>query len=68
MFTSNINHKFFFWAFKTCNKIIDPSEQYMTYDKKAYHKQCFTCFACHESLAGKQFCIKDNQYYCPEHV
>ncbi|KAK4472718.1 hypothetical protein MN116_003944 [Schistosoma mekongi] len=52
----------------TCRNIIDPSEQYMTYNEKAYHKNCFTCAACHQSLAGKQFCIKDNGYYCPEHV
>ncbi|CAH8450728.1 unnamed protein product [Schistosoma curassoni] len=51
----------------TCSKIIDPSEQYMTYNDRAYHKNCFTCAACHQSLAGKQFCIKDNGYYCPEH-
>ncbi|KER24923.1 hypothetical protein T265_14316, partial [Opisthorchis viverrini] len=52
----------------TCKQIIDPSEQYMTYNDNAYHKGCFTCAACHQSLAGKQFCIKDNGYYCPEHI
>nr|CAH8829720.1 unnamed protein product [Trichobilharzia regenti] len=35
----------------TCNKIIDPCEQYMTYNERAYHKNCFTCASCHQSLA-----------------
>ncbi|VEL33666.1 unnamed protein product [Protopolystoma xenopodis] len=52
----------------TCGVVIDPSEQYMTYNEKAYHKGCFTCDSCKQTLAGKQFCIKDNKYFCPEHV
>ncbi|VDL94175.1 unnamed protein product [Schistocephalus solidus] len=52
----------------TCHVIIDPSEQYMTYNDNAYHKGCFTCNKCKNTLAGKQFCIVDGQYLCPEHV
>ncbi|KAL3318614.1 hypothetical protein Ciccas_002720 [Cichlidogyrus casuarinus] len=51
-----------------CKVTIDTSEQYTTYEGKAYHKQCFVCSSCKQSLAGKPFCIKEGQFFCPEHV
>ncbi|KAM3173512.1 hypothetical protein ACTXT7_012371 [Hymenolepis weldensis] len=52
----------------SCGVIIDPSEQYVLYDDKAYHKGCFRCSQCQTPLNGKQFCIVNGQYLCPEHV
>ncbi|VDL99227.1 unnamed protein product [Schistocephalus solidus] len=51
-----------------CGKPIAPDEQYMTYKEKAYHKECFICHRCQGCLAGKQFCIKEGNFYCPECV
>lgn len=35
-----------------CGKPLAPNSQYVEYEEKFWHKECFTCSACHLELAG----------------
>ena len=50
-----------------CTKCTKPIRQGgVTYKLEAYHKQCFKCYECGNSLAGQRFTLKDNNPICPE--
>ena len=53
---------------KKCTKcyepLIDPNVKYISYDNKSYHPQCFLCYKCDNSLAGKKFLLDGNNRIC----
>jgi hypothetical protein len=38
----------------------------VTYKNQPFHRECFTCTNCKESLAGQRFTSRDEQPYCSE--
>ncbi|XP_047521024.1 four and a half LIM domains protein 3 isoform X3 [Pieris napi] len=47
-----------------CNKIITQGG--VTYKNEPWHRECFTCTNCDNSLAGQRFTSKDEKPYCAE--
>ncbi|XP_063991975.1 four and a half LIM domains protein 2 isoform X8 [Diachasmimorpha longicaudata] len=47
-----------------CNKIITSGG--VTYKNEPWHRDCFTCTHCNNSLAGQRFTSRDDKPYCAE--
>ncbi|XP_029159107.1 uncharacterized protein LOC114931297 isoform X1 [Nylanderia fulva] len=47
-----------------CNKIITSGG--VTYKNEPWHRDCFTCSNCNNSLAGQRFTSRDDKPYCAE--
>lgn len=47
-----------------CVKVI--SQGGVTYKNQPFHRECFTCSNCHESLAGLRFTSRDDHPYCSD--
>ncbi|XP_011267610.1 paxillin isoform X3 [Camponotus floridanus] len=47
-----------------CNKIINSGG--VTYKNEPWHRDCFTCSNCNNSLAGQRFTSRDDKPYCAE--
>ncbi|XP_032511303.2 transforming growth factor beta-1-induced transcript 1 protein isoform X7 [Danaus plexippus] len=47
-----------------CNKII--TQDGVTYKHEPWHRECFTCTHCNNSLAGERFTSRDEKPYCSE--
>ncbi|KAK0164585.1 hypothetical protein PV328_003197 [Microctonus aethiopoides] len=47
-----------------CNKIITSGG--VTYKNEPWHRDCFTCSHCNNSLAGQRFTSRDDKPYCAE--
>ncbi|XP_034941042.1 four and a half LIM domains protein 3 isoform X5 [Chelonus insularis] len=47
-----------------CNKIITSGG--VTYKQEPWHRDCFTCSHCNNSLAGQRFTSRDDKPYCAE--
>ncbi|XP_014235312.1 prickle planar cell polarity protein 3-A isoform X3 [Trichogramma pretiosum] len=47
-----------------CNKIITSGG--VTYKNEPWHRDCFTCTHCNQSLAGQRFTSRDEKPYCAE--
>ncbi|XP_033231869.1 zinc finger protein 845 isoform X2 [Belonocnema kinseyi] len=47
-----------------CNKIITAGG--VTYKNEPWHRDCFTCSHCNNSLAGQRFTSRDEKPYCAE--
>ncbi|XP_029033635.2 uncharacterized protein LOC114871640 isoform X3 [Osmia bicornis bicornis] len=47
-----------------CNKIITSGG--VTYKNEPWHRDCFTCSNCNNSLAGQRFTSRDDKPYCAD--
>jgi len=47
-----------------CTKVI--SQGGVTYKNQPFHRECFTCTNCNQSLAGQRFTSRDEHPYCSE--
>ncbi|XP_076398167.1 four and a half LIM domains protein limpet isoform X3 [Megachile rotundata] len=47
-----------------CNKIITSGG--VTYKNEPWHRDCFTCSNCNQSLAGQRFTSRDDKPYCAD--
>ncbi|XP_076177271.1 four and a half LIM domains protein limpet isoform X5 [Ptiloglossa arizonensis] len=47
-----------------CNKIINSGG--VTYKNEPWHRDCFTCSNCNNSLAGQRFTSRDDKPYCAD--
>ncbi|XP_066602067.1 uncharacterized protein [Prorops nasuta] len=47
-----------------CNQVITSNG--VTYKNAPWHKDCFTCVHCNQSLAGKRFTSRDEKPYCAD--
>ncbi|XP_058801715.1 transforming growth factor beta-1-induced transcript 1 protein isoform X1 [Phymastichus coffea] len=47
-----------------CNKIITTAG--VTYKNEPWHRDCFTCTHCDQSLAGQRFTSRDDKPYCAD--
>ncbi|XP_032453170.1 zinc finger protein 850 isoform X2 [Nasonia vitripennis] len=47
-----------------CNKIITSGG--VTYKNEPWHRDCFTCSHCNQSLAGQRFTSRDEKPYCAD--
>ncbi|CAD1470321.1 unnamed protein product [Heterotrigona itama] len=47
-----------------CNKIITSGG--VTYKNEPWHRDCFTCSNCNNSLAGQRFTSRNDKPYCAE--
>ena len=52
---------------KRCADCGEPlSEGGVLYNEQTWHKECFSCFTCHESLASRPFSVHSGHRYCIE--
>ncbi|RWS26783.1 four and a half LIM domains protein 3-like isoform X5 [Leptotrombidium deliense] len=47
-----------------CNEIIGSGG--VTYKNEPWHKECFACAKCNQSLAGQRFTSRDGSPYCSQ--
>jgi len=47
-----------------CSRVV--SQGGVTYKNQPFHRECFTCHGCHESLAGLRFTSRDDHPYCSD--
>ncbi|XP_068698548.1 testin-like isoform X1 [Montipora foliosa] len=52
---------------KRCAECGEPlSEGGVLYNEQTWHKECFSCYSCHESLAARAFSVHGGLRYCIE--
>lgn len=52
---------------KRCADCGEPlSEGGVLYNEQTWHKECFSCFTCHKSLASRPFSVHSGHRYCIE--
>ena len=45
-------------------ELIEGSVKFVAYDKKFFHRDCFTCVKCGIPLAGEKFRVVDGEKVC----
>jgi len=53
-------------ANEKCQKPIVGSEGGVRHRGKAYHRNCFLCAGCQQSLAERRFSVQNGSPYCPD--
>ena len=49
-----------------CQKLIEGSTKFASYEDKFYHADCFTCAKCNSQLMGKKFFVNGDQRICTD--